>query len=153
MDATTTLGQDLTQIATENKDAVQKDPYNTFIKHGVPQDSLSQLLAPPQPSNALAASSSGVSVSAHWWGFELKFNESFTQGIITGTEGGSAIAGIIAAAQPELAPVAGIIGGAIALEGVAIKAVDKGKGVHFNLNWAEIAVPPSLPAALIPIAN
>lgn len=140
-------------IAESNKSLAKSNPYKLFLDNGISKDDLDKFLTPESSKGKTVESDSGVSVDSHWWGFELKFNESYTQTIIAGTAGGTAIAAIIAGAQPELAPIAGIIGGSIALEGAVISGVDDGDGVHYDLNWVEIAEPATLAAALIPFAN
>lgn len=128
--------------------SVAASPREAFRKHGI---SFPPVFAEAVPAPGSAADS-GLSAEVHWWGFYIILNESFTKMVVSGAEGASAIAGIIAAAQPELAPIAGIIGGIMALQGVVISAVDQGNGVYYMVTWPQ-AIPALLPTAMIPYAN
>lgn len=131
-----------------------KNPYQTLLSMGVPQSVVADFLAPAGATAAAAASSSGgVSVSAHWWGFQLTLSSQLTSDLVNGTEAAAALSAAIAAVQPELAPVAGVIAAALCGMGAVIGLANQGNGVHFDLNWAELAIPLALPAALIPLPN
>lgn len=71
---------------------------------------------------------------------------------------GTGLAAAIAAVMPPLMPISGIIGGTLTSMIGILMIFDKGKGVHFDLNWIELAeagvtVGMSLPASMIPISN
>lgn len=132
-----------------------KNPYKTLISLGVPESVVSKSLAPPQASAAMATTSSvaGLSISSHWWGFQLVLSNQLCSDLEAGLEGSSAISAAIAVLQPELAPVAGIIAAGLVGMAAVIQLANQGNGVHFDLNWAEILFPPGLVAAMIPIPN
>lgn len=132
-----------------------KNPYQTLISLGVPESVVSKSLAPPRASAAMATTSSvsGLSISSHWWGFQLVLSNQLCSDLEAGLEGSSAISAAIAVLQPELAPVAGIIAAGLVGMAAVIQLANQGNGVHFDLNWAEILFPPGLVAAMIPIPN
>jgi hypothetical protein len=131
-----------------------KNPYQTLISLGVPESVVSKSLAPPRASAAAATSSDdGISISSHWWGYQLVLSNQLCGDIEAGLAGSSAIAAAIAVVQPELAPVAGLIAAGLVGMGAVIQLANQGNGVHFDLYWAELLVPPTLVAALIPIPN
>lgn len=130
-----------------------KNPYKTLISMGVPESVVSKSLAPPSAAMASSSSNGGLSVQSHWWGFQIILDNSLTQLLVGGTETAGALAPLISLAQPELEPVAVIIAAALCGMGAVIGTVNKGNGVHFDVDWAEILAPPLLAAALIPYPN
>ncbi len=132
-----------------------KNPYQTLISLGVPESVVAKSLAPPSAAMATASTStvSGLSISSHWWGFQLVLSNQLCSDIEAGLEGSSAISAAIAVLQPELAPVAGIIAAGLVGMAAVIQLANQGNGVHFDLYWAEILFPPSLVASLIPLPN
>lgn len=128
-----------------------KNPYRTLISLGVPEKVVVGSLAPP--SAAAVTSQGGVQVISHWWGFQLVLSNQLTSDLANGTEAAAALSAAIAAVQPELAPLAGLIAAALCGMGAVIGLANQGYGVHFDLYWAELLFPPSLAASLIPLPN
>lgn len=139
------------------------NPYQTLIDSGVPEKFVASFLAPPSATAADAKSSSGdsdqgMTIKSEWWGFQISLDSQLCSDIEGGLVTSAGLAGIIAACQPELTPVAGIIAGALAIMGGVIQLANQGNGVHFDLHWSEIALAiptlgASLTAALVPIPN
>lgn len=69
-------------------------------------------------------------------GYYLVLNEKATTDVVNGLTAAGTLAGLIAAANPELVSktAAAIIAGAVVLEVLAIKTMDGGNGVYFYVN-------------------
>jgi hypothetical protein len=82
-----------------------------------------------------------ISISTHWWGFDIVTNEKLTQDIITGVTGAGPVGGLVAAALGVAGVVTGgvatIIGGAVAVIFAAkiteIKLIGNSNGVHWPI--------------------
>ncbi|MGC2237757.1 MAG: hypothetical protein WA584_16455 [Pyrinomonadaceae bacterium] len=139
------------------------NPYQTMINFGVPEKSVASFLAPPAATAADAKSSSsdsdqGMTIKSEWWGFQLSLSSQLCNDIEGGLVTSAGLSTIIAVCQPELAPIAGIIAGTLAIMGGVIQLANQGNGVHFDLHWSELALAiptlgASLTPAMIPIPN
>ncbi len=140
-----------------------ENPYQTMINFGVPEKFVASFLSPPTASAAEAKSSSsdsdqGMTIKSEWWGFQISLSSQLCSDIEGGLVTSAGLSTIIAVCQPELAPVAGIIAGTLAIMGGVIQLANQGNGVHFDLHWSELAVAiptlgASLTPAMIPIPN
>ena len=150
MELSADLGAVLMSIAEQHKALVVQHPYQTFLRKGVNPQQLDCLLANPCLLDFQPAFYEGVQVSTFWWGFEICFSASFTQHLQRAQKKASEVASMIASTQPELAPIAGIIGAAVLRACQQLPPQQAASGVHFSLTWEAIAEPGELASHLIP---
>ena len=142
-----------------------QDPERFLEEHGYDIEKQKELKAKDREAIADALQAgplAGISVSTHWWGICLSFDERATNFITTMQGDTAALAGAIAALLnviPGPSWVASAFGYVIAAglyaEKWTIHLVDQGKGFHLNFYWptifAAIATGPTMgPAALAP---
>lgn len=153
MEITADLGSMLMGIAEQNKALVAQHPYQTFLRQGVDPEQLDCLLANPVLLDFQPAHYEGVQVSTLWWGFDICLAQSFLQQLARHQKKASEVASIIAATQPELAPIAGIIGASVLSACQRLSAADMATGVHFPITWHMVANPYELASHLLPKAK
>ncbi|XKH36501.1 hypothetical protein ACIU1J_19115 [Azospirillum doebereinerae] len=93
-----------------------------------------------EPSQAFQIDNVQISISTHWWGFELHLNEDAVQLLETIRDLAERLAKLL---DPELAPVIKL---AILIEKEWIKLVDQGNGVKLVSPWVS-------PTMLIPLPD
>lgn len=150
MELSANLGAVLMGIAKQHKALVAQHPYQTFLRQGVDPQQLNCLLANPCLLDFQPAFYDGVQVSTLWWGFQISFSGAFTQQLQHKQKKASEVASIIASSQPELAPIAGLIGAAVLSACQQLSSNQAANGVHFSLSWEDIANPSELASHLIP---
>lgn len=150
MELSADLGAVLMGIAEKHKALVAQHPFQTFLRQGVNPEQLDCLLANPCLLNFQPAFYEGVEISTLWWGFEISFSGAFTQQLIAQHKRASEVACIIASTQPELAPIAGLIGAGVLTACQRLNAAQAARGVSFTLSWEAIANPSELASQLSP---
>lgn len=150
MELSANLGAVLMGIAKQHKALVAQHPYQTFLRQGADPQQLNCLLANPCLLDFQPAFYDGVQVSTLWWGFQISFSGAFSQQLQLKQKKASEVASIIASSQPELAPIAGLIGAAVLSACQQLSSNQAANGVHFSLSWEDIANPSELASHLIP---
>lgn len=153
MELSADLGAVLTRIAEKHKALVAEHPYQTFLRQGVNPEQLDCLLANPCLLNFQSAAYEGVQISTLWWGFEIRFSGAFAQQLALNQKRASEVACVIASSQPELAPIAGLIGAGVLSACQQLTAHQANSGVNFTLTWECIANPSELASRLLPEAT
>jgi hypothetical protein len=89
------------------------------------------------PGEAAARAEPHITAEAHWWGYEVFVPEKIMREFLEAKNLVATIWSLLGSviAMPELAPVVGFVVGYIAAELMAMKAVDKGKGVELSAVW------------------
>ena len=104
---------------------------------------IEMVLVPPAQIDArktlrgVKTADKGLRVKRYWWGQDFIMNEKLTSDIVSGIQGIGSIAGIIAAASGIGAVLSAGIAAGFVLKMVEIKFVDRGKGVHWPITWAQ----------------
>lgn len=145
---------------TEMK-AFETDPVSVLREEGIPL--VSSFVTGPHSQVAPAAEH--VSVSRHWWGYDIKMSDKLTEDIIQGVTGAGAIGSLVTSAfaaaatiPPPVGPLlAGAVGTACTLKVTEIKSVNNGNGVSWPITWPQFATlvaavpggPPAVAAALM----
>lgn len=153
MELSADLGAVLMRIAEKHKALVAQHPYQTFLRQGVNAEQLDCLLANPHLLDFQPAFYEGVQISTLWWGFEISFSGAFAQQFMQNQKRASEVACVIASTQPELAPIAGLIGAGVLSACQQLGAHQVTHGVHFTLTWEDIAKPSELASQLLPEAT
>lgn len=153
MELSANLGAMLMGIAEKHKALVAQHPYQTFLRQGIDQNQLDCLLANPCLLDFQPAFYDGVQVSTLWWGFDICFSAAFTSQLIHNQKKASEVASIIAATQPELAPIAGLIGAGVLSACQKLTMHQMSAGVHFTLTWEAVANPSDIASQLLPQAE
>jgi len=98
---------------------------------------------PAPPPVRPTVTEADVTVGVNGWGIVFTLSHNAAQDLAFGSDVVSTIVGIVAAAFPPAALVAGLVAGFIALNAQLIRGVDVGNGVFLTVPWL-------LPGVVIP---
>ena len=106
--------------------------------------------------SAVAGNSDKITAHAYWWGFHVVIPEKALKDITTASDITKVVGGLIgvgfgALGIPPVAVIVGAIVIAFGIEGIAIKAVDQGKGVYLSWTWLQIPALALGPEAALPL--